>query len=678
MNHIIEAIGKSLSIILKFCYAVTDNYGLSIILFTVVTKIILFPLGLLIQKNSIKMVKMQPEINALKIKYIDDKDKFVDEQIALYKRNKYHSYLGIFPLVIQLIMVLGLLDIIYKPLSYLLNIDTGSISILRDWLINTTGIKDAGKSVQIEIIHHIQNGPVFLNDISEGIINAINGFSLEFCGLNLGITPTIGGELKYLIIPLLSGLSAWLLCEVQNRVSVMQMTAGNINKYGTTIFMIAFSVYFSFLVPSGVGLYWIFGNLLAVPSQLMTNIAIPPRKHIDLEYLKRMQEQKLIKEEQFRKYHKKEKADYRRFFSVQDMQLMIYSESNGFYKYYAGMIDYICEHSDIQIHYVTSDPEDNIFKDTRDQIHSYYVSQDKYLIPLFMKLNCDMCIMTMPDLEKYHLKRSRVRKDIEYVYISHGIGSNALTLRKGALDWYDTVFCVGPDSEKEIREMEEMYGTRKKLLIEAGYMLLDGMIESYIPEESDGDRLKILIAPSWQPDNIIELCIDELLSELLDKNYDVILRPHPQMVRQQPEKFEVLHSRYDGTNIIVQTDFSQNSPVMKSDILITDWSDISFEFAFVTKRPVLFINTPMKVMNPDYDKINTIPVNIALRSVIGESMEVSEISNITTKIQNLADNRMAYRDAIEKTLQEHVYNVGMSRKIYGRYVIRSISGKSKC
>ena len=65
------------------CYYLIKNYGLSIIVFNFITKLILFPISLLTQKNSIKMVQMQPQLNALKIKYIDDKDKYTDEQVAL-------------------------------------------------------------------------------------------------------------------------------------------------------------------------------------------------------------------------------------------------------------------------------------------------------------------------------------------------------------------------------------------------------------------------------------------------------------------------------------------------------------------------------------------------------------------------------------------------------------------
>lgn len=672
MDAVIDFLIGILGWILYGCYFLIKNYGLSIIVFTLITKLILFPVSLLTQKNSIKMVQMQPQLNALKIKYIDDKDKFTDEQVALYKKYKYNPFMDTIPLLIQIPIILGLVGVVYRPLSYIMNIDRGIISQLKDWLVNTLGI-EADNMYQLAIFQQIRDGAA-PSSVPTDIIDSIRSLNMNFCGLDLGLTPSFGGNYELLLIPLLAGLSAWLLCFAQNKINVLQIAQNNAMKIATSVLMIAFSVYFCFLVPAGVGLYWIFGNLFAIPSMMLCNVVMPPKKYIDYDYLLKSKEQMLLKEKEHKKYSKREKADYKRFFSVENMQLMIYSESNGFYKYYAGMIDYICEHSDIQIHYVTSDPSDKIFDDKREQIHSYFVSSDKLLIPLFMKLDCDMCIMTMPDLEKYHIKRSRVRKDIEYVYVVHGIGSNALTLRKGALDWYDTMFCPTVDGEKEVREMEELYHTKPKVLIEAGYMLIDEMIEKYEKmEKKENNPPKILIAPSWQPDNIIDLCVDELLEQLQKTKYEIILRPHPQAVRHSPEKFAEMHKKYDGTNIEVQTDFSSNNPVMEADVLITDWSDISFEFAFTTKRPVLFINTPMKIMNPEYDKISITPINISLRNVLGKAVEVKELDKVNGIIDEFIQNRESYHDTIENTLNERVYNVGKSKIVYGRYVIKRLS-----
>lgn len=672
MNTVVEFLVGILGYVMLFCYFAVKNYGVSIIFFTLLTKAILFPLSIVTQKNSIRMVQMQPELNALKIKYIDDKDKFTDEQLLLYKKYKYNPFLDSLPLLIQIPIVLGLVGVVYRPLSYVLNIPRDVISTMNDWLVNTLGISDAGSMYQLEILEQIRAGAV-PRGISADIIQRIQNLNMNFLGLDLSLKPSFTVHPETLIIPIISGVSAWLLCFAQNKINVLQIAQNKALKIATTVFMIAFSTYFAFLVPGGVGLYWIFGNLFAIPLLALTNVVIPPKKYVDYELLLKTKEQARLKEAEQHKYLRREKADYKRFFSVEKMRLMIYSESNGFYKYFADMIDYICENSTLEIHYVTSDPNDKIFDDPRNQIKPYYVASDRYLVPLFMKLDCDMCVMTMPDLEKYHIKRSRVRADIEYLYVMHGVGSYVMTLRKGALDWFDSVLCIGMDNENEIRDIEQLYNTKPKTLIEAGYPLIDHMIEDFEKSEKiENARPKILIAPSWQPDNIIELCGEALIDTLKNLDYDIILRPHPQMVRHVPELFEELHQKYDGTNVEVQTDFSSNNPILEADVLITDWSGIALEFAFTTKRPVLFIDTPMKVLNPDYDKIPTKPLDITIRNIVGQSIAPEDIAKVNTIVEEFLNNKTAYAEKIEKALHEHVFNVGQSKKVYGRYVLKRL------
>lgn len=676
--NIIYAFGDLLGYLMSWIYNLINNYGISIIIFTFLTKILLFPLNMLMQKNSINMARLMPEENALKIKYIDDKDKLADERLALYKRYNYHPILGSIPLLIQIPLVLGLVYVIYHPLSFVFQFDADTISQLKDWIGGIVGYDNLSEnSYQLDIINHIRTGAVPEIASLSAAAESIQSLEMSFLGIDLSLVPSFKENFILLLVPLFSGLSAWLMCDVQNRINILQFTQGTLNKTLTTLFMIAFSTYFAFLVPAGVGLYWIFGNLFAIPFMFLLNAVIPPKKYVDYDYLKKMKEQRIAKEKIHKQHLAREKACYKEFFSVERMQLMFYSEQSGFYKYFKGMIDYICEHSDIQIHYVTSDPNDIIFSDKRERIHPYYIASDKYLIPLFMKLECDMCVMTTPDLEKYHLKRSRVKNDIEYVFACHGIGSVALTFRKGSLDWFDTVFCPGIDQFNEIRATEELYNTQKKCLVETGYPLIDEMIEAYERGSHTQNTVpKILIAPSWQPENIIDLCIEQLLDKLTGKNYKVILRPHPQQVRHEPEKMDALKEKYQGfENIEIQTDFSSNSPVMESDILITDWSDISWEFAFVTKRPVLFIDTPMKVMNPEYDRINITPINVSLRNVIGRSVAPDELDKIASVIDEMLAEREKYEDTITSVRNEHIYNIGKSKMLCGKYIIKSLQNK---
>ena len=167
-------------------------------------------------------------------------------------------------------------------------------------------------------------------------------------------------------------------------------------------------------------------------------------------------------------------------------------------------------------------------------------------------------------------------------------------------------------------------------------------------------------------------------SAALEAPSNVVVRPHPQHVRHKKAYMEQLKARYAGRDDIeIQTDFSSNSTVFDSDLLITDWSDISWEFAFTTKKPVLFINTPMKVMNPDWQKTAEVPLNIALRDVIGRSLEVDEIDKAGDTVLEMLGQQEQYREQIDRAMHEYVYNIGSSTRIGAKYIIGAIQKKAQ-
>lgn len=686
MNLINTLFGIPLGYLMFACYTLCQNYGLTIILFTLLSKLILLPVSLVVQKNSIKMVKLQPEMDEIQRRYAGDKERIGEEQMKLYDREGYNPAFGCLPLLLQIPIVLGLITVIYNPLQHLFHLNGETISAMIDKAGELLGAPLSGSGIQLKVIDLIGesgNSQAFSNieGLTTAILEKIKVLDLNFLGINLGAVPSLGDHSLLLLIPIFAGLSTLAMCMYQDRANVLQREQSLWNKWGLTIFNVAFTMYFVFLVPAGVGLYWIFSNLFAILLQFVLNKIYDPKKYID--YSQRetapviSAEEKRRQKELSDKYASREKEDYKRFFTKDnaDKQIVFYSEQSGFYKYYADIIRQLLDTSEIVIHYVTSDPDDKIFSIGEPRIKPYYIGNDSRLITLFMKIETKIFAMTVPDIERYHLKRSKVDHSVEYLYIAHGVGSNNLLLREGALDHYDTIMCTGPAQVSEIREREALYEMKKKRLVMAGYPLLDDLISSYeSAEQKKNERPQILIAPSWQVDNIIDLCLDAILDQLIGTEYSVIVRPHPQQVRHEQERFEQLKKKYqeNGSNILIQTDFSSNETIYNSDLLITDWSDISFEFAFTTLKPVLLINTPMKIMNPKYQEIQTVPDNIALRSVIGKNLEVEQIASVKSAIDELLADTDVWAAQIKQARQEHVYNIGSSAAIEAKYILNQL------
>ena len=623
----ISALGKAFAALLAGCYKIIPDYGWSIIFFTLLSKVILIPISVMVQFNSIKMVKMYPEMNRIKAKFFGNSDMISEENYNLYKKENYHPMLDLVPVIVQLIVLMGVVE----------------------------GLK------------------------------RFNVSDTMFCGFDLSLIPAkVMG--RYILVPLIAAFSAWFMCYIQNVANVLQSEQGKVNKYTTMGISVGLSLYLGFFVPAGVALYWTIGNLLAVVQLFILNACINPKKYIDYEALKASREE-LDKVEQYHKSAKKEiskenqareKQDYKRFFKFGYKQIVFYSEKNGFYKYFKNVIEFILDKTDIVIHYICGDPNDEVFKMSSDRFKTYYIGENKFIV-LMMKLEADIMVMTTPDLQTYHIKKSLVQDNIEYIYMDHAMGDVNLSYRKHALDNFNTIFIPNELTEREIRAQEKLYNLPEKNLVRTGYGLIDDMISQYKPSDREGRNVKeILIAPSWQQDNLIDLCIDEILDQILGKGYHVILRPHPQYVRHFEDKLLAIKEKYkDHEDFELQMDFSSNKTVFDADVLMTDWSGIAFEYSFTTLRPTLYINTPMKIMNPDYKEIDIEPFDVAVRDEIGISVDTDKLSTLADAVHRLLNDEVFSEDSIAKIREKYLFNIGKSGEVGARYIIGKLIEYSK-
>ncbi|MCL1884884.1 MAG: YidC/Oxa1 family membrane protein insertase [Defluviitaleaceae bacterium] len=683
MSFINSVLGVPLGYLLYFIYWLIGNFGLAIISFAIIVKIPLFPIMMMAHKNSIRLLQLQPALNIIKQRFTNDKEAINEAQYELFKKEKYSPIMGIMPLFFQLFLVMGILQVMYHPLQHLLRLDSEIIDVLIYSLgdIYNSGNNFAEQLLVIEAFQHPENWPVFQYALSgyadgEYIFNLIRGLEMNFLGLNLGITPSFTNPSLELIIILISGFAALSFCLVQNHISPGALSQGTRTNLGLLLFTVVLSLYFAFALPVGVGLYWTTGNFAAIGVVLLLNLLYPPKKlAVDaLAYLKSMRKSpEQIREEKRRntELRARENSDIAQFKSAKK-QLVFYSISSGQYKFYKNTIDYLLENSKIIIHYLTNDPDDSIFNQKHPCLIPYYASQQR-TISLMLKLDTEILVTTVPDLQSFHMKRSVVRDDIEYIHTFHSINSTHLTYREKAFDRFDTLFCVGPHQVEEIRRREAMANLPKKRLLKVGYGLYDQLVESYNSNNVNNNP-RILIAPSWQADNILDICIEPLLESIANQKYDIVVRPHPQYIRLFPAQIESLKERFSKINksIVFELDFSGNESIFKSDIVITDWSNIGYEFAYCTLKPCIFINTPMKVMNPNYERYGIQPIDISLRDSVGVSVDIEKVETINETIDYLLQNKDSYKNKIEETVKQYIYHPLRSGEASGIYLIKQL------
>ncbi|MEG1777900.1 MAG: membrane protein insertase YidC, partial [Angelakisella sp.] len=252
MNFIMEIFGYPLGFIMWAMYKIIPNYAVALVLFTVLTKVLLVPLAIKQQKGSVKMQIMQPKVQELQTKYKNNPQKMQDELQALYKRENYSMTAGCLPMLIQMPILFGLIDVIYKPLTHIMHVPAATLTAMMD-ICKGAGVTMSVYSPQIDMLKAVQASPEMFSSIGSEMISHISSLNmvlnLGFYKLDMSLVPTFGFNML-MIIPILSGATALLMSLI-----TMKNTPGSDSQAGSMKMMMymmpLMSVYFTTMVPVG-------------------------------------------------------------------------------------------------------------------------------------------------------------------------------------------------------------------------------------------------------------------------------------------------------------------------------------------------------------------------------------------------------------------------------------------
>ena len=317
-----QIIGTPLGWLMWLLNLIIPNYGVALILFTLIIRALVFPLSIKQQKNTARMSLFQPKLQDLQKKYGNNKQKYQEEMMKLYEEEGYNPMSGCLPMIVQMLVLFGLIDVVYKPLTYITRLSKDVLDNLLT-LANQIGpgAVEGFKTIaandyqrQLKALNVFKDAPDQFTSLGGNVMEALNKIDLNFLGLNLGQTPTFSLS-PYLIIPLLSGVTSLLTTIVTQRVMTLSNQKGaelaktpkqreadakilakggkvetqapavpGMNGTMKTMLYIMplFSLYIAFTVPAGVGLYWTVANLFAIGQSIALYKLYSPEKMAEL------------------------------------------------------------------------------------------------------------------------------------------------------------------------------------------------------------------------------------------------------------------------------------------------------------------------------------------------------------------------------------------------------------
>ena len=337
-------------------------------------------------------------------------------------------------------------------------------------------------------------------------------------------------------------------------------------------------------------------------------------------------------------------------------EIVFYSEGSNDWVHFYPVIKHLIHTDQRIICYLSSSPDDPGLHTNSSNISQFLIGK------VITKTLALVFVMTLPNLGTYHLKRSV--HPVHYVYLFHNMVSSHMTFKPGAFDHFDTIFCVGPHHIDEIRKTEILNGLPKKQLFKHGYGRLDSILKEvkiHHHSSSNNGKPKILIAPSWGKHGLLETKGEELVEILLNAEFNVVVRPHPETTKHSPKVINSIQKRFSNhPKFVFEGTITSLKSLLQSDLMISDWSGVSLEYAFGLEKPVLFIDVPRKVNNPNYTKIDFVPIEDFIRHEIGYILPPEQIKDIPLLIKTLLKNAPDFKSNICNLRNKWVYNIGDS------------------
>lgn len=270
--------------VLNWIYFLVQNYGLAIILFSILVKILMLPLSIKQHKTLKKNEKVQNEMKILQVKHKGNPEKLNQELMELYKREKINPLSGCFSVIIQFILILSMFYLVRSPLTYMKKIDSAKIEQQITEVKEKNGEQNISKTYpEMAVIEYLKDNDIKENDMY---------INMDFLGLDLSKVPQENfRDIKVFIIPVLYVISSVVSIKFttamtkkkednkelrvdkennENKEMDQEKMAAQMNK-NMSLMMPILSVSISLVAPLGLALYWLVNNITMIIERLVLN-----------------------------------------------------------------------------------------------------------------------------------------------------------------------------------------------------------------------------------------------------------------------------------------------------------------------------------------------------------------------------------------------------------------------
>jgi CDP-glycerol:poly(glycerophosphate) glycerophosphotransferase len=354
-------------------------------------------------------------------------------------------------------------------------------------------------------------------------------------------------------------------------------------------------------------------------------------------------------------FGKKAKADGARH------QLVFYSEGRQYWNTFRPLIEELANRNEKCV-YLTSDEGDPGLLYSSESVDTQYVGCGTKAYAYLTVLEADVCAMTTPGIDVLQIKRSK--GVTHYAHLIHA-PTDIGTYKQYSFDYYDSILISGGHQYASIRKLEELRGSREKHLPKIGCLYYDEMqrqLNEFGPITRAPGPITVLVAPTWGLNGLLGRFGARILVPLLEKKWNVILRPHPQSYISEREMLDGLRDAVRPySNLKWDEEKDGTESMIRTDAMVSDLSGMAFDFAFLFEKPVITMKSAFNKLGLEAADLPWDPWELTVLDVIGQRVEEVELETLPEIIEQEL-GKSDRRENIRRLRDQSVANFGCAAK----------------
>lgn len=347
--------------------------------------------------------------------------------------------------------------------------------------------------------------------------------------------------------------------------------------------------------------------------------------------------------------------------------IVVYGEDKRYWTTFKGILEEL-DKSGLSVTYLAGSDDDPLLKESYQHVETKVIGMGNKAYARLNFLNAYVCLATTPGLGVYQWKRSR---NVEwYAHITHSLGGGT-AYRMFGTQFYDAVLLCSDVFTPLHRELEKKRGSASKEIVTVGQTYMDYLMERKEQTPAPAHEVTtVLVAPSWGTTSLLNRFGDALIDRLVATGYDITLRPHPQSFINEKELMERLQEKYpESERFHWNRDADNFSVLNRSDIMISDFSGVIFDYAFVFGRPVIYAGGLPDDKVQDEAWLDGVYWGKKALPQIGRELKEAEIPLVGSIITEMTHSEK-YAVSIQKARDIYWQNRGHASEAVADYLIR--------